>query len=164
MQTEKSLLDQLDGLAKKVSSQMKRINHGGCCVYATLVANHLQHIVPTRFVVFHGGWRPDEDLDLDDVRNQVTSNCLLEWNGCGVYFGHVVIEFDYDGKTYHYDSEGWTDSDGSICQGSVRIKGYLLKQDADELADDEYGWNDTFDRNQIPKMKRIIDDYFETIS
>ncbi len=154
-------LKQLNTLSELVSKEIPNINYGGCCVFASLVGKHLQQIKPIRFAVLSGPWfcKP---TTIDEARQLVSKNTLYEWNNNNVYFGHVLMEFDYRGKTYYYDSTGVENKDDD-CRSGDQIKGFLTLKECQELADDTSGWNSCFNRKHIPQMKKIIDTFFDQL-
>lgn len=148
----------LDYLAEVVSDNISNINYGGCCVFAALIAKHLQHFFDVRIIVFSH----EVDITIDEARSHIQNNIPEEWNLNGIYFGHVVIEYvDRKGNFNQYDSEGITKSDRFGYSGLDRVEGYLTIDETISLANEADGWNDCFNREQIPKMKEIIDNFFE---
>jgi hypothetical protein len=141
---------------------LRNINYGGCCVFASILANHLQHLVPTRIAVYED---PDDEEDpiaesIDSARAKLTSNTAREWNRNGVYFNHVVVECDIGDETVEIDSSGIFATDGSIISDCVKLPGYLTIPEATELAASSVGWNWWFDRDQIPEMERLVNKAF----
>jgi hypothetical protein len=147
----------LNQLADKVRDESPTINLGGCCVFAALVAKQLQHHYPTRIIVFN----PNAVYSIDEVRPKVKKNNCEEWDKNGMDFYHVAIEFtDEDGTKFHYDANGVFPDDGSIDTDLLQVKGYLTIQEACELASNNEGWSSRFDRNNIPKIDKIIKKHF----
>ena len=149
------LIKFLDDVGVLVNSKIHELNRGGCCVFASIVAQRLSEFCEVRIAV-GTDWLDNDDTTIDEVREQVSSNSPNEWNNYGVDFGHVIIEFDYDGSTYHYDSNGVTSVQRDTSTfGMPILDGYLTINEAVELAS-HAEWNPKFDRSQIPKLEKII--------
>jgi hypothetical protein len=155
----------LNALSKEVSNKIKHVNSGGCCVFAAEVASILREIVPIRLLVSSPDYGDSVNYSLTDARPNVNGNNTVEgWNSCDIYFGHVFIELIYDGETYHYDSTGMnqpgynyeTERATDPAFGYDVLHGALSFTEAVELASCEYGWNSVFDREQIPKLRKIV--------
>jgi len=151
-----NIIDLLNNVAKRVSANVFGVNWGGCCVFASLVAERLQHLMPDMQIVVidHDGWV----LDLDKVRPQIEHNDPFTWRDNGVFFNHI-IQFVLDGKKYHYDSKG-VQTAGNSGYYDILL-GSLTVAEATELAETPTGWNPAFDRHQIPEMRRIINEAFD---
>lgn len=159
-----NLITSLNGLALHVRDNIPDLNSGGCCVFAHLVGQHLQRIVPTRVLVADDAAPPNADLEI--IREKIDDNSVYAWNAWDVYFGHVLLEFTFNKRRYHFDSLGVI---AAMPNGRINydaeyriINGHLTVRDAGELANSS-GWNTTFNRRHIPSLKRIIDSRFESI-
>jgi len=149
----------LNKLADKIRMDFPDINRGGCCVFAALVAKALQHYYPTRVVAFNSS----PQFSIDEVRAKVTKNSCKEWDRNGIDFNHIVIEFtdpDDGDKVYHLDANGVFIADGSISSYLTQVKGHLTIKEACEIASLPDGWNPEFNRNNIPKIDKIIKKHF----
>lgn len=146
----------LNNFARKIHKKFRNINKGGCCVFAAHVARQLQKYYPVRIVTF--GYRTKKSVD--EIRKNVKVNNASEWYRNGLDLNHVVIEFtDEHGKIWHYDSTGVHKPDGSIYEDPM-IKGYLTVEEAWEMASTHVGWNDVFNRRDIPEIKEMIHNFF----
>jgi hypothetical protein len=151
-----TMINKLNEVAELVTSKARNINCGGCCVFASLVLDHVQNMTPVRISVLSNWFGRENSIDV--ARTKVTCNQTNEWNENGIYFGHVILEFDHDGVTYFYDSDGVTKKDQDYRAGD-QVDGYLTTQECKELAED-VNWNRMFDRANIPTMKATIDTFF----
>ncbi len=157
-------LAQLRELADKLNRNIKYANHGGCCVVAVELAKHLRDIYPTKIRV-STDYDEFADHDVTDAAQRVYDHADgKEWNDNGIYFGHVVVEFKYKGRKYHMDTNGVkraTDVDPTF--GWLLYPGELPFESAKLLADQDKGvWNHTFNRKQIPKLRKMVSDFFKT--
>lgn len=148
---------------RNIEKSVQSLNAGGCCVYAAHVAKRLQHIVPTRVVVFNS-----EDIDINYVRANVTNNySIREWYNNGMRFYHILVEFDYRGKTYLMDSTGIYDdlTHAGACAGDATYKtGELTIDETIAFASRPHGWNWWFDRRQIPTLKKHVNRTFRQLN
>lgn len=144
--------------------EVPSINWGGCCVFASLVAERLGRHVPTRIRV--SGDHDDNlsNVTIPRVRRSVKSNTPRDWGIEGVSFAHVVVEFEHEGKLYHYDTGGVKPAAEVTAYGRFPlIKGSLQVAEAIELSATPVGWNAQFDRGLIPQAERLITETFDQL-
>jgi hypothetical protein len=156
------LIGTLNKLGNQANESVGHINAGGCCVYAAAIATHLQHVCKKVRVLVgdNDTWRNS----IPKVRNQVAANTPSEWNNNGIQFGHVIVEFEYRGRVYHYDSNGVTKkADRTATLGYKLLKGALTIQEATELGNCARGWNYHFLRNDIPRLHNMIDEHLSPL-
>jgi hypothetical protein len=143
-------------LAEKVQDAgIKDINAGGCCVYAALLGEALkQRGDKFRIVVDGGIW--GGNISIPRARRNIKNTASVrEWNANDVNFYHVFLEVKDDrGEWRGVDGEG-------EAHAMHRLPGFLPLPDAQLLAATEDGWNDWFNRKQIPKLRRIIHKHFD---
>jgi hypothetical protein len=93
-------------------------------------------------------------------KNFLKKNIPLEmdaFHGEDVWFSHVIVEFEYKGKKYHYDSTGVCKPATTTAMNEYPImQGWLTAEEAMNLAY-QPGWNEQFDRNEIPELVQKID-------
>ena len=117
------LLDTLNKFAKKMNKEYPYMNHGGCGVFAIHMAKRLSRVLPTKIVVFN--W---ERLDLDRIKEEIRDKTDGDlWYEHCICFVHIVVEFEYEGEVYHYDTNGvrlkdrnWGDI-AVLCDGSLTV-------------------------------------------
>lgn len=156
------MLDLLNKLSTELINNHRTIDCGGCCVVAAQVAKYLSKLVPVQIVTGNGMWADRIDAALDDIRPYINSNSKDEWEENGVYFSHVLIEFEYEGEMYAFDStygvrrkeEYWSRSQWS------RLEGSFLQEEAEAFANDD-SWNETFSRLEVPTVRRRITNFFK---
>lgn len=167
----KGLLTQLRLLSKNMRTSLRNPNRGGCCVIAAEVASYLDQLVPVRIRVSNDhfdweGWK-DKNCNLNQACEEMGDNAghHQEWNNRDVFFGHVIVEFDYRGRTYHMDTSGCkeaTDRDPSFHW--LMYDGYLPLNAARELAARPGNWNQRFDRSQIPVIRGMVKQAFAPLN
>ena len=147
------LLNQLNILGDRVNSAHDRINSGGCCVFAVLVAKELiKRRIRARIIV--GGYCPD--VNLQEVRMKIKDpGDYREWHDNDVYFAHVGVEFVYKGNVYHYDTNGVRPAGSTLERWRVH-NGRMRISWAARLADRPEAWNYCFDRNEIPEIEATV--------
>jgi hypothetical protein len=159
-----TVLVKLNVLADEVSNQIERVNNGGCAVYAAHVGYHLKYIRGLKDVVLRVGdyCSDDGNRSIESFRKKVKSNAApRDWNRAGVYFGHVILEFRYRGKLYHYDSAGGVvrASDVTVLNEYPLYDGHMTVEEGLAIASVSEGWNKMFDRKQIPKLIKLINEH-----
>lgn len=149
--------DVLARLALSVDRTFPFLNSGGCCVFASIVADELiERGIPCEGLVVDAY---NDEPDIEAVRNNVQRNVPREWNEHGVDFTHVGLDIPGMGK---YDSRGF-DNPNSMLKLWPEAKGRLTVQELRELSSVGDGWNRTFDRQQIPTLRRMVKRAFRGI-
>lgn len=152
----------LEKLSKHVDEAFPSINYGGCCVFASIVADELaKKGVKARGVVGMYGW---DDLDVD-VRHAAANVTNIEddeeWEENGVKFRHVGLEITIEGETYHFDSTGIRKPNGYVGDSEMFhvVDGRLTRNEMRALASNPYNWNPSFNRRDITKLERLVKYY-----
>lgn len=150
------LIKTLNNLGQRINRYYPLINEGGCCVYASLVGKELQNRgIAVKIVVA----ARDARGNLDVVRRKLNNNNLKsEWNEKNVWFNHVGFEFKYKNRIYHADTNGVNPKGRKLQEWRI-YSGRLSLDEGTILANEPEGWNDSFDRNKIPSLKRHIKSY-----
>jgi len=152
------MLQSLNNFAIRMSAHYPNMNRGGCAVFAVHVAKRLQSIVPVKIKVCNYDY-----LDLDEIRAQLDNPLNINrWYSRNVDFVHLVVEFEYQGQLYHYDTDGvrlaeefWEgDKDFPFATGSFTI------EEVTSFTASRFSWNTTFDRKHIPSIKRKVQNLF----
>jgi len=160
-----SIITKLDLLGKEVLRRYPEINNGGCCVYAAMIVAALhKHKIKASGIV--ASWRAEKlnsiGSSIDSVRSNITKNTYTEWNKNGVNFSHVGVEFEYKARIRtakrHYDANGCHPVSSAL-DGMVIYKGRLTLGELRELAGTKKGWNDSFDRKDIPELRKLVNSF-----
>ena len=160
-------LSRLKKLGKTIQKDYPYINHGGCAIYAIAVAKELKKLRIHPKILVVSPERGDVNTDIRDVASIIkTKSNICEWNNQGVIFRHVIISFCFEGKQYHYDTDGLSKAsekyfDTGVKERYTLYKGHLSMLYAKEIVKRQSGWNSTFDRNDIPAINQIVKDYME---
>lgn len=155
------IVDHLNALGAEAELKIEYLNHGGCCVFAALIARELQNkgYKASGVVVSYGA--EESENSVSKARKMVANNTVYEWNDKALYFSHVGVEFKIDGFKHRYDSYGVVGSRAKL-MNMPAYRGRLTVVEMEELAADT-GWNPQFNRKQIPKLKRIVKKHFAKI-
>lgn len=142
------------------------INYGGCAVYTAAVAKELTELGCHVSVAVSTSWRDDdEDIDLRTARSNIRENggkvtSIVSWNDEGVWFGHVFIELHDPDK----DESWFVDTTKIVAATTGRDPTYKWKpypgrmtlMEVEAIASRQTGWNEEFNRRNIPAIKRLI--------
>jgi len=139
-----------------------RINWGGCAVVAAILAYYLKPLVDEVKIRSYGGWSGSGDVDA--ARQKIQSNTVREWNQQNIYFSHVWVEFKMKGHWYAIDAEGLHSRKEMWRLWGKPNPGAFSLSEMRELAKVKTGWNSSFNREQIPKMKRMVAKQFKAIA
>lgn len=158
----KPFLDKLHDFALSIDYDFDSVNYGGCCAVAYAFAKHLQKYFPVKIIVANYAWMEKNDQDVSEIRQKLSTNTLAAWNENGISFAHILVEFEVDGITYHLETEDGLKERHTHTLGKHPIlKGHLSLTDAEELANNPDGWNDRFDRDQLPAINKAINKFFQ---
>jgi hypothetical protein len=156
---EDKLVEALENLGAEVSRNVDRLNCGGCGVYAWLVAKALDALgIKTEVVATNMGW--GDLVDLNEVREQIAANMLnlgskRHWEQLGAQFAHVGVRIKVGKKYYVADANSVNPGKTRLCNWKV-YKGAYTLEEAEAFAKEARGWNDWFDRGQIPTIRKIV--------
>lgn len=134
-----------------------KANYGGCCVIASIAADALDAIgVKARGVV---ATTFGESIDAARPENSEAAG-PREWNRNGLRFYHVGLEVAVRPRPLLFDSEGMVPraarDESQRLPGGMwpLIPGYLSRAELRALAGRADGWNSTFPRRVIPKIRQ----------
>lgn len=155
------MLRALDEFCKSIQHDHPMINHGGCCVFASLLGNKLDKWFDDVAIRVSND---DANTTVDDVRSNIERNTTREWNRSGLFFGHVIVEFAHRKKWYVVDTTGVHPYSGhDPCFHWPLYEGSLTLKEAAELAADD-NWNWVFPRDQIPAIQKKVNAFFRKVS
>lgn len=156
----------LKSVGRAVYKKYPYINSGGCCVYASAIATELKKLgIECRIVVCSSYVA----TTIDDARKQIHKSnrgnlpTVDDWNSNCVYMDHVIVEFFYNGKVYHYDTDLLHKATNKFHRMSV-LSGRLTIEEATFIASTASGWNTAFNRKDIPDIMVMIKDAFALVS
>lgn len=161
----RGIVSQLRRLGQEANARVRYLNCGGCAVYAALVSRALLNRgIPARARVAdrsHTG-----EYTVDKVRAVLAENGIdtnnatpHDWHAEGIDFTHVLVEFEYRGRTYLADSN-FVDTKRRKREptcGAPLLPGILSVPEVESLASTPDGWNDAFDRDEgIPILEKLV--------
>lgn len=149
-----SLKKALVKLANAIESKVEAPNNGGCGVIASCVARKLEKLgVKADVVVIRDRYCPGKDIP--EVRVQLRPNpTVREWNQAGVRVHHLMLRITLpDGEEVFWDSNGVR---GEAAGPTMKHPFTIAELHA--MARERDGWNNWFDRSQIPTIKQLVDD------
>lgn len=162
-------LHRLEILAEDINTKIRAVNAGGCCVFASLVAERMIETgIPAR-VVHADMWT---EHNITAMRKEIIDSnmdvyCKEDWETAGASFWHVGVLFKFLNKWYTMDSTAIKPGRKYLgIEDMITGNGSFTAKEAEALAfrrDNAYTWNCWFDRSQIPKMKLIINTHFKKL-
>lgn len=151
------LITSLNAFATRMNKRYPYMNRGGCCVFAVHMAKRLEKVVPTR-IRMADYWEENITEKREQIPVEKRTNIQF-WYNKGFGFVHLVVEFDLDGKTYHYDTNGVRPA-ATEWNGYPFAVGHFSIEEASGFASNPAGWNTQFRRSQIPAVKRQVKNLF----
>lgn len=154
MDKQLDVVTTLNNLGFSVKQNYRRINCGGCGVYAALIVEQLQKlgIRSSGIVAAYNTKNVSLAKARDNIKNKADQR---EWDKNGIAFYHVGVEFFLDGKRYHYDTSGVHPAAKELDNMSI-YRGRMRLEDLKAIAGTERGWNKTFDRKDIPAIRKMV--------
>jgi hypothetical protein len=161
MDLEKKLND----LGQHINNRYPEINHGGCCVFAAMVARelHSKGIQAQGIVASGCAAKEAGNITIDAARELVEWNTVWQWESNGVSFSHVGVEFRLGRKIKHYDTNGVHKISKEL-DGLPIYKGRLTLKEMEDLARCKDGWNDSFNRRHIPAIRREVKKFLKDVT
>lgn len=162
------LLKSIEQLTETATDEFPYMNHGGCCVFASVLADRLQSIGLKPTIVSSLPWgvrRHSGSLpSIDDVRQELIQQgqstlIRLNWDRKGMSFCHVGVQCMIGGKLLTIDSNRIRD-DGMLGADSYVLHpgSYTVREGASFCQTGE--WNSTFravhNKTDVCKMIRDI--------
>lgn len=150
------LIGQLRTCGAEVIANAPLVNHGGCAVYASHVAQALEARGLTVWAVLTSCLRDD---DLNVVRNESKPHSLREWNDCGVVISHVLIQFEHKGKVWMHDARNTVPAKRrrEPTFGKLLCPGYMTVPELVAIATARTGWNPAFGRRAgVPGIRAAV--------
>lgn len=148
-----------------IANEYPTINCGGCAVFAVELNRRLMvnGITDGRLRVYDFSLRTNPlyekitDAEAELRSYEANLGDVLNWNDAGVYFDHVVLEWngtawDAEGPVKFPDADEW--------MGSPIHGGELAHHVVDSLASRPANWNSSFDREDIPYIQQTLDNIF----
>lgn len=142
---------------QKIDANHERINAGGCAVFAVELYKTFRAlgISAKIYVLTHAPSKMHNDARKKLKKMGMFNLSML--NDMGLYFNHVVIEaagaaFDSTGS---YPSIDFVRNKWNVSTATR----YSLR-DMKKLASAKRGWNQSFDRTQIPSIKKQLKSQF----
>lgn len=152
------LIDHLNELGVEVNARIPKINYGGCAVFALMVTRQLMKIGlrPRIILASYPGSLPLREVvpKLSNIKYQ------HNWNDYGLYFCHLGVEFTYEGKKYHYDSNGCNPA-GEELLGYKIVDGWMRIKWVEQIFSVPSNWNNEFNRRNIPELQKIVENYLD---
>lgn len=154
------IVDTLNSLGNEVLNKYPEINYGGCCVYAALVAKALRiqgHNVSGIVASWGAGATSSPSRNIMTARPLVKKHTLRHWQDTGIRFSHVGLEikFKRSKRVFHYDTAGVRLSSNELDNMPI-YEGRLAVEELASLARYPKGWNDSFDRQGIPALRKLV--------
>ena len=160
MNLSKQLKKTLGAISREISARVSCPNNGGCCVIASCVGEYLERYVECSLRVLDD---LKTQVHLDEIAFLDGKDLLDGYNSNGVYFGHVVLQIQLAGRRYYWDSTGLHTTYKTVA-GTDNFhyklyRGSLPIEIGKQLGQCK-GWNTAFNRNQIPKVERLVKKHF----
>lgn len=158
-------------IQNEVNDKICNLNNGGCGVFAYLVGEELKNLGVEVEVITPVGKRHGQDkFPAEQVRHFVRNkNDTNDWDTNGLSRKHLAVRFKTNkGKVYTYDSDAFRRGASKFGiwgdQSDMTFGTGLTVEECRLMSESPDGWNPTFNRRQIPKLRRIVFHHFSKLS
>lgn len=146
-------------LGRAVTRSVKYVNHGGCCVLASMVGRRLTDL-GVEVEGKSGRIWCDEPCNLNMLRWEVGPNWrkMREWWSKGADFNHMWLEVGMpNGTPLWWDSTTLCRPDKTFTIYTANIGTHPISE-LERMAADREGWNSTYSRDTYnPVLRQLID-------
>ncbi len=149
----KQYIKNLETLLHCINSIFKNINAGGCGHFALMLGKKLKLEGHKVKVVCLQKFCENDDIEEIKKIYELAPNDLKELNSKGAYLTHIMLKVN----NYYIDSTGIYNNSNIYSNFEEAAQVDLNK--LENWCNSE-GWVKTFDIAQLPKMKYLIDKYF----
>lgn len=160
-----ALLNTLNLLGRRVMTAHPNVNCGGCCVYSAILGEELEkqgyHVLGKVLKP----WVSVHNTNIDEVRAKNNNRPLniVEWEVNGVTFNHVFLEiYAESGVVIHHDSTRTTRWKPTFNERDF-YPGSMIVEHMKFLGSSSEGWNERFDRKEIPQLTKTIKDFMSRL-
>lgn len=143
-----------------IKNKYPKVNCGGCGAVALYISEELNKREIKHEIVWIGNV---ERRAYKSVIKEIITECdeptLVEFNDNGIYLSHIMIKvgnYFVDGTGAY---KGFQNTTWSHRQIITKLKTKTLRC----LVESEEGWNDAFNRNNMPKIKKMVKKTMEKI-
>jgi hypothetical protein len=159
-----NLFEVLKNDIPQVEERFDRINAGGCGVFALSLSDELNKKDIAHKIVWIGDALRNETEELHKKIHHIfesNENLTLDtFNNKGLYLSHVMVVID--GK--YIDATGLYDGFSQTSWLHRKVITEITNEQLRILADNEDGWNCSFDRELIPNVKEMVVDIMTKIN
>lgn len=153
-----SIRNQVGLIARTVGHAYPFMNLGGCGVFAAALTEELMRrgIAARIRICQYNPAVTTVDTALKNLNHNV--NSIWELGAEGLPIEHAIVEFvDESGMHFYVDTHyGIVPAREKFGQFYYVAKGEFPLDLMRRLADTAHGWNNTFDRREIPKVRNMI--------
>lgn len=144
---------------KTINENYDDVNLGGCACIAAMIAESLRLVFPImRITACNPSWSTAKQGDINEIRDMSNEAADKDyWYSNGLGFDHVWIEVWYKKRWYVLDSTGVHTRKEMYARWTEPHKGSFSIKEMKSMAAERTGWNDWFDRSQLPNIKQHID-------
>lgn len=162
MISEKAVLNLVRSMSPLILRQSPSINAGGCALFAIELVKRLEAAGVTGLKIRAYG--ASAETNATEVEQNIFGKKLpkstWEWNANGVYFDHVVVEWN----GHILDATGVKSPDDKF-NGWYRLQpGHISVKAMTILAKNRKNWNRWFNRRRMPGVRKVMDKCFENVS
>jgi hypothetical protein len=158
-----TVIKKLETKLPQIDMKYRNINYGGCGAFAGLLTEYLVSIGVKCKSVYLSSMNSTR-MPVRDAYSILNSNAkltLTHFNKHDVYCAHVMVCIKINKTNYFIDSTGVYEGDVPPRWQYARKLFKMSPQTVIALGNSTMGWNESFDRSQLPKIKKDLNILFE---
>jgi hypothetical protein len=156
------LLSVLNGLSI-IEKKYSEVNCGGCGAVALYISDELNKRDIKHDIVWIGDSFFVNKKLIKSILKSNTNVTLGEFNNNGIYLSHAMIRIRKGLNYYFVDATGVYNGFKNTEWKHRDILAKLKFEELKPLVDSADGWNEMFNRNDMPKIKTLVKDIMKKL-
>ena len=172
MNKTRKILRIMETMGRDMLGVTPYVNYGGCGIVAAMVGREMQKLGFEVDVVTPTNKSSKTSIPAV-VRNKLKKkkkdrNDAMVWSSNGLSRAHLALRFKIGKRLYTWDTDV-LHRDGKYFGDVAYYCGYrfgrgLTVRETSAMCVQKLGWNETFPRDQIPELRKIVKDHMEHIN
>lgn len=156
----RKVIYQLEPALPSIHEKFPSINWGGCGVFANLLTTELDKL-GVKYKIIWIGNNPNDKKQIKKIFKEKGDKVILwDFNEIGIGVAHFMVKI---GRKF-VDASGVYKSLNDTEWWNYRLRCEVTKENLNSVSVSHLGWNNMFDRKQIPRVEREVKSLFKKIA